>query len=370
MYKGIKNNDRLNVIYNFKETFINILRYKTGGKMLTIYDIAKITGFSPTTVSKVINNYPDVSDKTRKKIQKALVELEFQPNAQAQYLATKKTWTIGVVYYEGMGVGLAHSFFSNVIQSLKQRAEEYGYSLLFGSKTERLRNNTFLEYFKYARVDGIVIISTDEGDKETEEIVNSDFPSVIIDIKNKNAATVSSDNESGCKLAVDYLYELGHRKIAHISGGYGDVNWPSKTRSRYYEAAMNNLGLDVPEGYIADGINFDYSGGYTAMQNLLKLQDRPTAVFAAGDKLALGAIAAIRDAGMDVPKDFSVIGFDDIELARYVTPGLTTIRQNSKELGSAAADLLVEQINEKKKSTENKVIPVELVKRDSCRKIK
>ena len=164
MYKGIKNNDRLNVIYNFKETIINILRYKTGGKMLTIYDIAKITGFSPTTVSKVINNYPDVSDKTRKKIQKALVELEFQPNAQAQYLATKKTWTIGVVYYEGMGVGLAHSFFSNVIQSLKQRAEEYGYSLLFGSKTERLRNNTFLEYFKYARVDGIVIISTDEGD--------------------------------------------------------------------------------------------------------------------------------------------------------------------------------------------------------------
>lgn len=337
--------------------------------MLTIYDIAKITGFSPTTVSKVINNYPDVSDKTRNKIKKALVESGFKPNAQAQFLSTKKTWTIGVVYYEGVGIGLAHPFFSYVIQAFKHRVEEYGYSLLFGSKTDRLKNSTFLEYFKYSRVDGIVIISTEEGNKETEEIINSDFPCVIIDIRNNNAATVSSDNEKGCKLAIDYLYELGHRKIAHISGGFGDRNWPSTTRIKCYKEAMNNLGLNVPNGYIADGVNFDYSGGYSAMKKLLKLKDRPTAVFAAGDKLALGAIAAIRDEGMNVPDDFSVVGFDDIELARYVTPGLTTIRQNSTELSRSAADILVEQINQKKKLTVNKVIPVELVKRDSCRKI-
>lgn len=338
--------------------------------MLTIYDIAKITGFSPTTVSKVINNYPDVSDKTRKKIKDALAELEFQPNAQAQFLSTKKTWTLGVVYYEGMGIGLAHSFFSNVIQSFKQRAEEYGYSLLFGSKTDRLKNSTFLEYFKYVRVDGIVIISTEEDDKETEEIVKSDFPSVIIDMRSKNAATVSSNNESGCKAAIDYLYKLGHRKIAHITGGYNGKVWSSNIRCKFYQLEMEKLGLDIPDGYIVDGVNFDFSGGYEAMRRILKLKDRPTAVFASGDKMALGAIAAIRDAGMDVPKDFSIIGFDDIELARYVTPGLTTVRQKSDKLGEAAADLLVQQINEKKKSIENIIIPVEFIERDSCMKIK
>ena len=174
---------------------------------------------------------------------------------------------------------------------------------------------------------------------------------------------------------------------ANIGGDYKSEDFDAKVTIRMYGPSFNNgadrfqadtyygnykwnnLGLNFPNGYIADGVNFDYSGGYSAMKKLLKLKDRPTAVFAAGDKLALGAIAAIRDEGMNVPDDFSVVGFDDIELARYVTPGLTTIRQNSTELGRSAADILVEQINQKKKLTVNKVIPVELVKRDSCRKI-
>ena len=337
--------------------------------MSTIYEIAKIAGVSPTTVSKVINNYPDVSDKTRARIQKILNEENFLPNAQAQFLSTKKTWTLGIVYFEDLGVGLNHPFFSAVLEAFKKQADKHGYSLLFGSKNDRLKNDTFLEYFKYRSVDGIAIICTDPNDKETLELIESDFPIVVIDMFNKNTSTVTSDNVEGCNLAINYLYDLGHRKIAHISGASYSDNWPSTIRKEGYIKAMNRLNLKILDGYIADGVNFDVSGGYKAMKDLLKLKERPTAVFASCDKIAIGAINAIKEAGLSIPEDISIIGFDDIELAKYITPKLTTIRQKCDEIGKTTVDLLVEQINQKAKLKINKIISVELMERDSCRKI-
>ena len=225
--------------------------------MSTIYEIAKIAGVSPTTVSKVINNYPDVSDKTRAKIKKILEEENFLPNSQAQFLSTKKTWTLGIVYFEDLGVGLNHPFFSGVIEAFKRQSDKYGYSLLFGSKNDRLKNDTFLEYFKYRCVDGIAIICTDPNDKETLELIESDFPIVVIDMFNKNTSTVTSDNVQGCSLALNYLYKLGHRKIAHIQGVAQADNWPSSIRKKTYIEVMKKLNLDIPEGYIVDGVNFD-----------------------------------------------------------------------------------------------------------------
>ena len=337
--------------------------------MITIYEIAKLAGVSPTTVSKVINNYPDVSDKTRKKIKDILEEQNFLPNSQAQGLTTKKTWTLGIVYFEDLGVGLSHSFFSNVIEAFKKQSDKYGYSLLFGSKNDRLKNDTFLEYFRYKCVDGIAIICTDPNDKETISLVNSDFPIVIIDMINEHTSTVTSDNVTGCKAAIKYLYDLGHRKIAHIYGTSKIDNWPSTVRKKAYIESMKEFNLEIPDGYLADGVNFDFSGGYDAMKKLLKLDDRQTAVLSSSDKIALGAIEAIKEAGLRVPEDISVIGFDDIELAKYVTPKLTTVRQNCDEIGRAAVDILVEQINKKEKLKINKVVPVELIVRESCSKI-
>ncbi len=337
--------------------------------MSTIYEIAKIAGFSPTTVSKVINNYPDISEKTRAKIKKILEEENFLPNSQAQFLSTKKTWTLGIVYFEDLGVGLTHPFFSGVIGAFKNQADKHGYSLLFGSKNDRLKNDTFLEYFKYRCVDGIAVICTNPKDKETLELIESDFPIVVIDMSNKNISSVSSDNLKGCYLAINYLYNLGHRKIAHITGTSDLDNWANSIRQSGYIKEMKKLNLEVKDEYIVDGINFDVSGGYEAMKKLLALKDRPTAVFAACDKIAIGAINAIKDEGLSVPEDISIIGFDDIEIAQYLTPRLTTIRQNCNLIGNTAADLLVEQINKKTKLTINKIIPVEFIERDSCRKI-
>ncbi|MBC2456547.1 LacI family transcriptional regulator [Clostridium beijerinckii] len=337
--------------------------------MSTIYEIAKIAGVSPTTVSKVINNYPDVSDKTRVKIQRILKEENFLPNAQAQFLSTKKTWTLGIVYFENLGVGLNHPFFSGVIEAFKNQADKQGYSLLFGSKNDRLKNDTFLEYFKYRCVDGIAIICTDPYDKETLELIESNFPIVVIDMINKDTSTVTSDNLEGCYLAIKHLYDLGHRRIAHITGANKLDNWPSIIRRKGYEKAMKKFNLEILDGYIADGVNFDVSGGYSAMKGLLKLKEIPTAVFASADKIAIGAIDALKEEGLSVPDDISIIGYDDIELARYITPKLTTIRQDRKEIGKTAVDLLVKQINEKAKLKINKIIPVQLIERDSCKKL-
>lgn len=337
--------------------------------MSTIYEIAKKAGVSPTTVSKVINDYPDVSEKTRIKIKNILEEEKFYPNSQAQTLITKKTWTLGVVYYENLGLGLNHPFFGGVIEAFKNQADKYGYSLLFGSKNNRLGNDTFLEYFQHKNVDGIAIICAEYDDKETLEMVESDIPIVVVDMLSKDASTVGSNNEDGTRIAINYLYELGHRKIAHIPGTDYGSNWPSDMRKNGYVNTMEELGLEVKKGYISKSGVYDVKGGYNAMIELLNLEDRPTAVFVASDMMAIGAMEAINDSGLKVPQDISIIGFDDIEVAKYTTPKLTTIKQKADSIGKVAIDLLVKQINSKTKLKINKLIPVELVIRESCRKL-
>lgn len=339
-------------------------------KISTIYEIAKIAGVSPATVSKVINNYSDVSDKTRAKVKRILEEQDFQPSYEAQCLSTKRTWTLGLVYFENSKIGLKHPFFAAVIEAFKREAENQGYSLLLGSKNDRLKIDSFLQYFKYRSVDGIAIICSIPNDKETTEIIDSDFPTVVIDMFNKNTATVTSDNEQGCRLAMQYLYDLGHRKIAHITGMEEDDNWVSNIRKKSYINEMKRLNLTIEDGYIQNGNNFDFNSGYNAMKKILENEERPTAVFAAGDKIALGAIEAIKHEGLNVPNDISVIGFDDSELCQYVTPKLTTVRQSCDEIGKEAADVLIEQINKKEKIISNNIVPVKLIVRESCSKIK
>lgn len=338
--------------------------------MSTIYEVAKVAGVSAATVSKVINNYPDVSDKTRKKVKKVLSDMNFRPNAEAQSLATKKTWTLGIIYFEDSNIGLRHPFFSSVIESFKKQSEKHGYSLLFGSKNNRIKNETFLEYFRYKKVDGIAVICSNPYEKEVLELINVEFPVVFIDFHNDNATTVTSNNYEGCRMAVKYLYDLGHRKIAHITGMKQENNYISNSRKNAYIDEMEKLNLEIKEGYIQKGNNFDFDSGYSAMMELLKLEDSPTAVFAASDKTAFGAIEAINDMKLRVPEDISVIGFDDIEACLYSTPKLTTIRQDCDEIGKRAADILVNEIDGKKKENVNLIVPVDLVIRDSCKAIK
>lgn len=333
-------------------------------EMGTIYDLAKVTGFSITTVSKALNNYSDVSEKTRAKILQAASDMGYLPNAHAQSLSTKKSWTIGVMFAEANEVGMKHPFFNAIIESFRQATEQQGYDLIFASRNLRNRDMSYLEHFKHRAVDGIVVICSDQMDEQVQTLIRSSIPIVVVDMDTENCSVVFSDNIAGGRLAVDYLYGLGHRKIAHIAGdGTTDAGL---ARVDGFKQAMARLSLPTPDGYIVDGGFFSVDGGKTAMRRLLALEDRPTAVFAAGDQMAIGAIEAIHEAGLKVPEDISVIGYDDIEMVKYITPKLTTIRQDTDAIGQKAADVLIEQIEQKKRTAVTEVIPVELIVRDSC----
>lgn len=334
--------------------------------LITIYDIAQFTGFSPTTVSKVFNGYSDVSEKTRRKILDAADELGYVPNAHARSLTTKRSWMIGVLFIEPSGAGILHPYFGGVIEGFKQVATSKGYDLMFISKDIGGKRSGYLEHCKIRGIDGVVVVLPDASDPYFQELLESKIPCVLLDQKSTVKSTVYSDNAEGVRQAVSYLHSIGHRKIAHIGGG---PTFAGEQRLNGYIQAMEELGLTINPQHVVQG-SYDYTieSGSRAMEELLKADERPTAVFAAGDNLAVGAMMAMKRHGLRVPEDISLVGFDDIEMAKFLTPALTTVRQNTYVLGSKAADMLIYSI-EGGEDVQKGVIPVELVVRESCRSL-
>ncbi|WP_213623538.1 LacI family DNA-binding transcriptional regulator [Paenibacillus sp. J53TS2] len=334
--------------------------------MITIYDIAQFTGFSPTTVSKVFNGYSDVSEKTRRKILDAADELGYVPNAHARSLTTKRSWMIGVLFIEPSGAGILHPYFGGVIEGFKQVATSKGYDLMFISKDIGGKRSGYLEHCKIRGIDGVVVVLPDASDPYFQELLESKIPCVLLDQKSTVKSTVYSDNAEGVRKAVSYLHSIGHRKIAHIGGG---PTFAGEQRLNGYIQAMEELGLTINPQHVVQG-SYDYTieSGSRAMEELLKADERPTAVFAAGDNLAVGAMMAMKRHGLRVPEDISLVGFDDIEMAKFLSPALTTVRQNTYVLGSRAADMLIYSI-EGGEDVQKGVIPVELVVRESCRSL-
>ncbi|WP_353048610.1 LacI family DNA-binding transcriptional regulator [Exiguobacterium sp. s21] len=311
-----------------------------------------------------MNNYKDVSEKTRAKILQAAAEMDYLPNAHAQSLSTKKSWAIGVTFSEANEVGMKHPFFNGIIESFRHATEEHGYDLIFASRNLRNRDMSYLEHFKHRAVDGIVVICSDRMDEQVQELMQSDIPIVVIDMDSANCSVVYSDNSEGARMAVNYLYKLGHRAIAHIAGD-SSID-AGAARVKGYELAMHALDLPIQPGYLVNAGFFSVEEGKQAMEQLLQLPSPPTAVFVAGDQMAIGAIEAVHKHGLRVPEDISIIGYDDIEMIKYITPKLTTIRQDTDEIGEAAAELLIEQMTAKERRTERRVIPVRLIERASC----
>ncbi|MBU9722970.1 MULTISPECIES: LacI family DNA-binding transcriptional regulator [Bacillaceae] len=335
--------------------------------MTTIYDIAKKTGFSISTVSKVLNNYTDVGDKTRKIINDAVKEMGYYPSSSARTLSTKKSWTIGVVNVEKLG--LEHPFFSGVIESFMKKVEAAGYDLLFVSDKIGNKSQTYLDHFRYRGVDGVIIVCISKDDPYMDMLIESEIPTVLIDIESRKASVVSSDNHYGSELAVNYLASLGHKKIAHISAE--ERLLAGAHRLEGFMQAMKKNDLHIQDGYIVSGGVFTIEGGKEAMERLLDLSEPPTAVFAAGDLMALGALMAIRERGLDVPNDISLIGFDDLQMIQYTTPALTSIKQDTALIGRTAATILLEQMNNEDEPQQHVSVkvPVSLVERDSCKKL-
>ncbi len=339
--------------------------------MSTIYDIAQKTGYSASTVSKVLNNYENISEKAKKHIKDVAKELNYIPNASARGLMTKKTNLIGLLLYEDHFEALLHAHIAEILDSFKGYVEGRGYDVLFVNTKKETNNHTYYEHCKYRSLDGVLIligdIQRDEQRTQIKEVVESDLPTVSAETVYENSLNVVCDNYNGAMQALDYLYFLGHRDIAYV-----DVQHSGSANGKRFEAYKDFLvskDIEFKENNIYNAEAFIKEQGVVVGEQILKkgFGNLPTAVFCICDEIAIGIMEYFKSHGVRVPEDISIIGFDDIRVSEYV--GLTTVRQNRKSIGATAGRILLEAI-EGEREAETILIETELVIRNTCRSIK
>jgi LacI family transcriptional regulator len=275
---------------------------------------------------------------------------------------------IGVVLFTGEDhPDLQHPFFQEVLVGLKHRVGAGGYDLLlFANEVSENGSgtNSYLNRCRHHRLDAVALMGVDARDPEVQRLAGSNIPCVGVDLDviGRRTGYVISDNDEGARLAVRHLHELGHTRIAVITGM--TTTRPGVDRLVGYRAELEALGLPYLDEYVREG-DFYFPSGYAGMQALLDLDEPPTAVFAASDLMAVGAIRAAEDRGLRVPQDLAVVGFDDIQLAELTQPALTTIRQDKAGLGAAAGDALLRMLERPDAPPPVTTLPVELVVRES-----
>ena len=326
---------------------------------VTIRELSEKCKLSISTVSKALNGYPDISRTTKDAVLKAAKELGYHPNAHARALKTKRSYNLGVLFVDDNQSGLTHPFFSYVLESFKKEAERSGYDVTFISHNMGDSQITYLEHCNQREVDGACIACIDFLAPEVTQLVSSELPIVTIDHLFNDHTCIQSNNVEGMRQLVEYAHAKGHRKIAYIHGLKSAV---TNTRLGSFYRAMENLSLDVPEDYVAECEYNDPAGVYKAVWTMLHLRNRPTCILIADDFAALGAYEAIAEMGLKIPDDISIAGYDGIPMMQLMKPRLTTVRQDTKGLGTEAARRLVELIEKPKSSIpEIPVLPCTLI---------
>ncbi len=324
--------------------------------MVSMKDISARCGVSVATVSKALNGYKDIGEETRENIRQVAREMGYFPNSVAKALKTNRTNNIGVLFADAGFSGLKHDYFAYLLDSFKRTAEDKGYDITFINCSKNGTNSmTFLEHCRYRRFDGILIACTDFYQPGIEELVRSDIPLVTVDHIINNRSTVISNNIKGVRDLVTYIHSKGHTKIAYVHGEDSSV---TQNRLLSFYKTCQDLGIEVPPEYVVKGEYRNTGMAYERTQELLELKDRPTCIMYSDDNACFGGMSAIRDAGLSIPDDISVAGYDGIRLARHFIPKLTTIQQNTEELGRVAAEKLIALI-ENPLTTLNEQIMIE-----------
>lgn len=332
---------------------------------LNIKMIAEMAGVSVSTVSKIMNNYSDVSEKTKRRVLEIIEQTGYLPSNSAKTLATKKSSLIGVIFAGELNVDFTHPFFVEVLNSFKKQMGVLGYDLIFFSNEKFISSGDYFSRCLHFHVDGCVIISGQKMENAIQELDMSSIPCIGVDLelKGKKSGYVMSDNFKIASKVVEHFYLLGYRDLGFI-GSTSDSSISNK-REEGYIKAIESFGMNVNENWFVHGEDFFEPSGYAAMQQLLQTGSLPKAIFAASDLLALGAIRALKEHGLRIPEDIAIIGCDDIEACKYTTPKLTTIRQNKERLGVLAAHMLFDLINNQSEGGSFVVEPA-LVIRESC----
>ena len=330
---------------------------ETSTKRVTMRDIADQAGVSAQTVSRVINNHEGVSDKVRKRIQRIIQDLDYQPNQAAQVLKSQRTHLLEVIFVD---VGYMGEI-GDLLAEISNCATGMGYDVLFSNIKESQLENT-LKKSMGRMVEGVILLAPRLSLSEDElKSLSQSIPFVLMG--NYIGATIPSviyDFRQGTRLIIDHLVELGHEHVAEISGPLDQLN--ALTRHEEWEASLLRHGL-VPGPSINTQYGMQY--GYDAAVRLLERGEAFTAIFTGNDDLALGAIRALTEAGINIPGDVSIIGFDDAQHAQFLTPPLTTVRLDFRTLGKITAKYVVELIEDQDVAVYQRVLPMELIVRAS-----
>lgn len=313
--------------------------------MVSIKDIAQRCGVSAATVSKALNGHRDIGEKTRERVLKAAEELGYTANAAARALKTNRTYNIGVLFVDSQRSGLAHEFFSAVLDSLRVEAEANGYDITFINSTVGKKPTSYLQHCLYRGVDGVVIACVDFQDPLVLELIHSNLPVVTIDHVFNERIAIVSDNVHGMEELVRYAAGRGHRRLAFIHGEHTTV---TDSRITGFHRACGELGIPLTDADLIQGAYHDTEVCYKATRELLARAERPSCIFFPDDFSYIGGYNAILEAGLRIPEDISAVGYDGIHLSRVMSPKLTTWRQSTTGLGREAAARLIELIEQPK----------------------
>lgn len=341
-------------------------------KPATLSDIASTIGVAPMTVSRVVNGTGYVSKETRELVLKAVAKMNYRPNGLARNLKRQRTDTVGLVLGD-----ISNPYSTEIANAVREALRARGFNLFIcisehSAKEDIAAFDSLVDH----NVDGIIVAtrSNKEGDKRLASIADRNVPVVVVgrDFHHSLVDSIAADNLKGGFEATQHLIDLGHKRIAFIGASYD--NRGNLKRLQGYLSALTEHGLSFDERLItgrketaneAPGYSTEEIG-YEGMKRLLSLPKRPTAVFARNDFTAVGAMTAIKEAGLSIPKDIAVVGFDDTPLAMHTVPPLTTVRQPMRLQGRLAADLLMRRIGAKEAvKTENRVLECELIVRQS-----
>lgn len=326
----------------------------------TIKDVARVAGVSVATVSRVLNGSGPVREATRLRVVSATKKLRYAPNGAARSLVTRRTRTLGVLLPDLHG-----EFFSELIRGIDEAAQEGGYHLLVSISHDHRRELRAALRAMHGRVDGCLLMSpgTDPGAVLSD--LPRSLPIVLLNCRTQGGAHggISVDNYGGARAMAGRLLAAGHRRVAFIRGPIGNVD--AEERLRGYRAALEEAGVEALPGWEAQG-DFTESGGHRAATRLLEDTPRPTAVFAANDSMAIGALRALRETGLSPPVDVALAGFDDIPIARYVSPPLSSVRVPIRALGAAGVRHVLQALEETGPGRGwQETLPTEVVLRES-----
>ncbi len=344
-------------------------------------DIARLAGVSRSTVSRVINNYPNVPEKTREKVLKVIKKYNYEPNTSARILAGKANNTIGLFVisiseHDSPGRIYRSTYYSSFINAVVDVANTRGYYVLvhtiYSGKDYSKINHSFLQ----KRISGGILVGNEKDSCAIKKITDMGYPIAVVDydpkeierhkMKDSNLIVVNSMDFEGTVQALNYIIGLGHNDIGIITGR--NETYSGKQRFEAYRYVMEQHGYKIRPEFILEG-EFLKKKTYNEVEKLIKLKKLPTALFACNDDMALAAMEVFEREGIRVPEDISIIGFDDIPVASQMKPALTTVRVPVDDMVTKATDLLIEGIEKEERSFKSENFPTEFISRDTCMKI-